>query len=119
MTHESWHVWSCGTTPGDYDGHPGLLYESGPSTFGDLVAGTEHWTDRTFLVHGDRRISFAEFRNAVQSARTTLAEVGVHPGDRVMVFGYNTPEWIVALWATWLADAVPVLANRWWSTQEI
>ena len=36
-----------------------------------------------------------------------------------MVFGYNSPEWVVALWALWLAGAVPVLANRWWSAAEI
>jgi non-ribosomal peptide synthetase component E (peptide arylation enzyme) len=114
MTHASGQVWTCDTIAGDYGGHPGLVYEHGPSTFGDLIAGTEQWTDRLFLVHGDRRISFAEFRDAVQSARTALATFGVRAGDRVMVFGYNTPEWVVALWAVWLADAVPVLANRWW-----
>jgi long-chain acyl-CoA synthetase len=36
-----------------------------------------------------------------------------------MVFGYNSPEWIVTLWATWCSGAVPVLANRWWSAAEL
>jgi acyl-CoA synthetase (AMP-forming)/AMP-acid ligase II len=112
-------VWACDVAAGHYGGHPGLVYEGGPSTFGDLMAGTGRWTDRTFLVHGDRRITFAEFRDAVQSAREMLVEFGIRGGDRVMVFGYNTPEWVAALWATWLSDAVPVLANRWWSAQEI
>lgn len=104
---------------GEYRGHPGLVYEQGPTTFAELVAGTEKWTDRAFLVHGARRISFAEFRHAVLVARKMLAGFGIRPGDRVVLFGYNTPEWIVALWAVWLADAVPVLANRWWSAVEI
>lgn len=96
-----------------------LVYERGPTTFAELVDGTAVWTDRTFLVHGTRRISYDDFRAAVAAARTTLQELGIEPGHRVVVFGYNSPEWIVALWATWLCGAVPVLANRWWSAAEI
>ncbi|KAA0095465.1 AMP-dependent synthetase [Mycolicibacterium sp. P1-18] len=102
-----------------YGGHPGLLYDEAPDGFADLMAGTEVWTDRTFLVHGERRVTFAGFRAAAQTARAHLAGLGIQPGDRVMVFGFNGPEWIVALWALWLEGAVPVLANRWWSTTEI
>jgi acyl-CoA synthetase (AMP-forming)/AMP-acid ligase II len=112
-------VWSAEVRAGSYGGHAGIVYESGPSRFDDLLAGTEVWTDRTFLVHGERRVSFAEFRDAVRACRSILSSRGVGVGDRVMVFGYNSPEWVVALWATWLAGAVPVLANRWWSPAEI
>jgi acyl-CoA synthetase (AMP-forming)/AMP-acid ligase II len=112
-------VWSSEVRPGSYGGHDGFVYEGGPSTFDDLLAGTEVWTDRTFLVHGERRVSFARFRVAVRACRSILSSRGVGVGDRVMVFGYNSPEWVVALWATWLAGAVPVLANRWWSPAEI
>ena len=102
-----------------YGGHPGLLYDRAPDGFAELMAGTDVWTDRTFLVHGERRVTFAGFRAAAQTARTHLAGLGIRPGDRVMVVGYNSPEWIVALWALWLEGAVPVLANRWWSSAEI
>lgn len=112
-------IWSGDVRAGTFAGHDGLLYAHGPSTFDDLIDGTTPWTDRTFLVHGDRRISFAGFRDAAAAARPLLASLGVGVGDRVMVFGYNSPEWIVALWATWLSGAVPVLANRWWSAAEI
>lgn len=112
-------IWSSEVRRDGYRGHPGLVYADGPSTFHDLVSGTEHWTDRTFLVHGQRRISYAEFRNAVVAARTMLASLGVDAGDRVMLFGFNTPEWVVALWAAWLSGAVPVLANRWWGAAEL
>jgi acyl-CoA synthetase (AMP-forming)/AMP-acid ligase II len=111
--------WGAEVHAGSFGGHDGLLYEHGPSTFDDLLDGTTVWTDRAFLVHGERRISFAEFRGVVSATRPTLASLGVGVGDRVMVFGYNSPEWIVALWATWLAGAVPVLANRWWSQTEL
>jgi long-chain acyl-CoA synthetase len=112
-------VWGTEVRDGAYGGHPGLLYDRAPGSFAELLAGTEVWTDRTFLVHGERRVTFAGFRAAAQTARAYLAGLGIRPGDRVMVFGYNGPEWIVALWALWLEGAVPVLANRWWSTAEI
>jgi acyl-CoA synthetase (AMP-forming)/AMP-acid ligase II len=112
-------VWGTEVREGSYGGHPGLVYDGGPSTFDDLIAGTEVWTDRTFLVRGERRVDFAGFRAAVRAARSQLVDLGIGPGDRVMVFGYNGPEWVVALWALWLAGAVPVLANRWWSRAEI
>jgi long-chain acyl-CoA synthetase len=112
-------VWSSAVRHGSFGGHDGLVYEDGPATFDDLLSGTSAWTDRTFLVHGERRISFAAFRNAVDAARPKLAALGVEAGDRVMVFGYNSPEWIVALWAAWGSGAVPVLANRWWSPAEL
>lgn len=102
-----------------YGGHPGLVYDRTPNSFSELMAGTEVWTDRTFLVHGERRVTFAGFRAAAQAARAYLADLGIRPGDRVLVFGYNSPEWVVALWALWLEGAVPVLANRWWSGAEI
>ncbi|CAN5868536.1 class I adenylate-forming enzyme family protein [soil metagenome] len=119
MTDVTRPIWGSEVRAGTYRGHDGLLYDQGPSTFEDLIAATTAWTDRTFLVHGERRISFAEFRTAAQAARAQLTELGVRSGDRVMVFGFNSPEWVVALWALWLAGAVPVLANRWWSVAEI
>src|ERR1700712_4446172 len=112
-------IWGNDVRPGSYAGHEGLLYDQGPTTFDELVAGTAIWTERTFLVHSDRRISFKGFRAAAHAARTRLTGLGLRTGDRVMVFGYNSPEWVVALWALWLSGAVPVLANRWWSPAEI
>lgn len=112
-------IWGTDVREGCYGGHDGLVYDQGPRTFDDLLAGTAVWTDRTFLVHGERRVTFAGFRAAVRAARTHLGTVGIRPGDRVMVLGYNSPEWVVALWALWLSGAVPVLANRWWSRAEI
>jgi long-chain acyl-CoA synthetase len=112
-------IWGTEVREGCYGGHGGLVYDRGPEAFDELMAGTEVWTDRTFLVHGERRVTFAGFRAAAHAARAHLAGVGIRPGDRVLVFGYNSPEWVVALWALWLSGAVPVLANRWWSRAEL
>jgi acyl-CoA synthetase (AMP-forming)/AMP-acid ligase II len=77
------------------------------------------WDERTFLVQGGRRISFAEFNSAIAVARQRLRGLGINRGDRVLLLAYNSPEWALALWAVWTIGAVPVLGNRWWSPQEI
>lgn len=112
-------AWSPEVYPRSYAGHSGLLYRHGPSTFTELIAGTRRWTDRDFLVHGERRISYTGFRAALPRAVEQLTALGIGAGDRVMVFGYNSPEWVLALWSLWVTGAVPVLGNRWWSRAEI
>jgi acyl-CoA synthetase (AMP-forming)/AMP-acid ligase II len=112
-------AWDSEVVAGHYAGHDGLTYRRTPATFGELVEATFRWTDRTFLVQGSRRVSFAQFRSALAACRTSLADMGIGRGDRVLVFGYNSPEWVLALWSLWLAGAVPVLANRWWSDAEL
>lgn len=112
-------AWTAETVEAHYAGHPGLLYRRSPETFADLLAGTHCWTDRTFLVQGDRRISYEQFRSAIGAASRALADLGVRPRDRVMVLGYNSPEWVLAVWSLLLSGAVPVLGNRWWSSREI
>ncbi|MWA03241.1 AMP-binding protein [Actinomadura sp. LD22] len=84
-----------------------------------MLTGTPRWADRTFIVQGRRRISFRRFLGAVELAAAELARRGVRPDDHVMLLAYNSPDWILALWAAWYAGAVPVLGNRWWSPDEI
>jgi len=103
---------------GRYDGHPGLVYRERPTAFADLFSGVDRWAARTFLVHGERRISFGEFFAAIDESRDRLTAHGIQPGDRVMLLAYNSPEWVLAFWAIWAVGAVPVLGNRWWSNSE-
>jgi long-chain acyl-CoA synthetase len=110
--------WGEDVSAGRYAGHPGLLYARRPRTFTDLLFGVQRWKARTFLVQGQRRISFADFFAAVEAARNRLQPLGIQPRDRVVLLAYNSPEWVVALWAIWSLGAVPVLGNRWWSTPE-
>lgn len=111
-------TWGAEVTAGHYAGHPGLLYNTRPRTFADLLFGVGRWADRTFLVQGGRRITFGEFFAAVRAARDILAELGIRRGDRVLLLAYNSPDWVLALWAIWSLGAVPVLGNRWWSLSE-
>ncbi|MFM9035933.1 MAG: class I adenylate-forming enzyme family protein [Mycobacterium sp.] len=110
--------WGDEVGVGSYAGHPGLVYLDRPHTFAGLLFGVDRWTGRTFLVQEDRRITFGEFFGAVAAARERLRRLGIQPGDRVMLLAYNSPDWVLALWAIWSLGAVPVLGNRWWSGRE-
>jgi acyl-CoA synthetase (AMP-forming)/AMP-acid ligase II len=71
------------------------------------------------LVRGKQRVTYAELLDLVPRAAAVLADHGVAPGDRVMLLGFNSVEWIVGFWATLAAGAVVVLANPWWSEAEV
>jgi long-chain acyl-CoA synthetase len=76
--------------------------------------------DQTFVVHGDRRISFGEFFDLANSASAALRDrFGVARGDRVAVLSANNPEWCVGFWATVDLGAILVGLNGWWKTDEI
>jgi long-chain acyl-CoA synthetase len=112
-------VWGERVVEGTYAGHPGLLYESSPTSLPALLQTPQRWEGRDYLVQGDRRISHPQFRSAVPAAAARLAALGVGRGDRVMLHSYNRPEFVLATWAAWWLGAVPVYANRWWSVGEL
>lgn len=99
--------------------HGMLAYEPRPRSTLEMLIGTERWRDRTYLVQGHRRISFAQFLEALRAAAVRLSAKGARPGDRVLIHGYNSPEYALLIWAAWWAGSVPVLGNRWWSPQEL
>ncbi len=111
--------WGSEIDTSGYAGHPGLQYSPRPTTFASLFAESARWAERTFLVHGAQRMSFAAFTEAVNAGVGALHDDGVRHGDRIMLYAYNSPQWVIALWSAWLSGAVPVLANRWWKRAEI
>ena len=111
-------LWGDEVRAGSFACHPGLLYPQRPRCFVDLLTGVDRWSHRTFLVQGDRRITFGEFFAAIDIARERLVPLNIECGDRVVLLAYNSPDWMVSLWAIWAIGAVPVLGNRWWSPRE-
>jgi long-chain acyl-CoA synthetase len=75
--------------------------------------------DRTFIVHGDRRIGFGEFFRTVNSVSAGLAAHGVGRGDRVAVLSANNPEWALTFWGTVDLGGILVGLNGWWKADEI
>ncbi|PWI12124.1 AMP-dependent synthetase [Streptomyces sp. NWU339] len=112
-------LWGTEAVNTGYAGHPGLVLEPRPTSLATMLTGVERWADRCFLVQGERRISFAQFLGALEPAAADLADRGVRAGDHILILAYNSPDWVLALWAAWRVGAVPVLGNRWWSTGEI
>jgi len=85
----------------------------------ELLQSTEAVSDKEYIVHGDRRITYGEHLRLVASTAQALRErYGVEPGDRVAIFSENRPEWIVAYWATVSLGAVATALNGWWTPDE-
>lgn len=96
-----------------------LAYHPRPRTTLDMLAGSQKWAPRTFLVQGRRRISYEVFLRGIAMAGQALRAQGVQVEDRVVIHAYNAPEVVLAVWASWWAGAVPVLTNRWWRAPEL
>jgi len=86
----------------------------------EIVAESVEHGDRVYIATADRTITFAEHADRVASlAKALKEEYGVGPGDRVAINAANSPEWIVAFWATVSLGAIAVAFNAWWSPREV
>ncbi|MGA2208214.1 MAG: class I adenylate-forming enzyme family protein [Acidimicrobiales bacterium] len=77
--------------------------------------------DNTFLVYGERRISYPEFVALARAGSTELAAGpgAIGPKDRVAVLAANCPEWCLSFWSAVSMGAVLVGLNGWWKADEI
>ncbi|SFO32374.1 fatty-acyl-CoA synthase [Pseudonocardia ammonioxydans] len=75
--------------------------------------------DKTAIVYGDRRHTYAEFAAEATRVAHALRASGVRPGDRVAYLLPNVPEMLVAHFAVPLAGAVLVAINTRLSTEEV
>src|SRR3954468_12096826 len=76
-----------------------------------LGRSAEVFADRTAIVYGERRTSYAEFAAEAQQVAKGLRGSGIEPGDRVAYLLPNVPEMLVAHFAVPLAGAVLVAIN--------
>jgi len=95
------------------------MYTERPRRVESLLAFVGRWGARPHIIQDERVFTFDEIQRAVVAKRAELVELGVKPGDRIFVLGWNGPEWVVNFWACLCARAVPVLANTWWSAVEL
>ena len=73
-----------------------------------------------FLVQGERRLSYGEFACQVWGTAAALRdEHGLRRGDRVSILSYNSPDWLIALFAATSLGGIGVGLNGWWTTEEI
>jgi acyl-CoA synthetase (AMP-forming)/AMP-acid ligase II len=95
------------------------MYAKRPHRLSGLLDYAARWADRPHIVQGDRVVTFADVGTAAAAKSAELTALGIKPGDRVFLLGFNSPEWVINFWSLVSIGAVPVLANAWWSPQEL
>jgi len=95
------------------------MYADRAHDVGGFLAFAERWGERPHIVQGDRVLTFAQMRGAAVAKARVLKGFGVEPGDKVLLMGFNSPDWVINFWAVVTLGAVPVLANAWWSAEEV
>ncbi|MDQ1395654.1 MAG: 3-oxocholest-4-en-26-oate---CoA ligase, partial [Acidimicrobiaceae bacterium] len=79
----------------------GDLFEHAADTFGD----------REYLVANGVRRTYREMEDRANRLAHHLAAQGVGAGDHVGIYGYNTVQWVEALWAVFKVRAVWININ--------
>ncbi len=72
-----------------------------------------------FVVHGDERLSYADFRERVRRLAKGLYQLGVRKDDKVALLMGNQTEWLLVDFAVLLLGAVLVPVNTWYRTHEL
>jgi long-chain acyl-CoA synthetase len=94
---------------------PFLCYSPRRRHVVELLDDAARWSDRTHLIQGGRRLSFAQMFVASARVAAQFAEAGLRPGDRLLLLAANSPEWVISLWAGLRVGAIVALGNGWWS----
>jgi amino acid adenylation domain-containing protein len=88
---------------------------------GDLLLARAHGihADEVAVVDGRRRISYSDLLRRAESFSVSLQDRGVRKGDRVVIFLPRSVEAVVALFGTWFAGGVAVIANERLRSQQV
>ncbi len=81
-------------------------------TFGELLREkSEKCADAKALICDDRCVSFGELYRLAQKGACTLLKNGLQQGERVVIWGFNSIEWVAAFYSVILAGGIAVLMN--------
>jgi acyl-CoA synthetase (AMP-forming)/AMP-acid ligase II len=103
----------------DVGGVPYRMYAKRPHRTEQLLSLVANWGDRAHIIQGDRVVTFRGLSQGTAAKARQLRIHGVGRGDNVVIFGWNSPDWVMNFWACIKIGAVPVLANAWWGETEI
>ncbi len=78
-----------------------------------------HFRNQPAVITGEAARSFADLAREARRLALALAELGVNKGTHVGVLLPNSPDWLVAAWATWRLGAVLVPLNTLWTAAEL
>jgi long-chain acyl-CoA synthetase len=99
---------------------PYLAYADRWRTVCGFLDDARRWGEREYLIENQRRLTFNQFLDSVETLKWKLSdEHGVRSGDRVLLLGANSVDWIVAFLAVMASGATVVSGNAWWSGKEL
>jgi fatty-acyl-CoA synthase len=84
-----------------------------------LRAAAAACPDRHAIAQGERVLSWREFEAEAAALAIELRARGVAPGSRVGICCYNSPEYLIALFALFILHAVPVNVNYRYRSAEL
>lgn len=94
-------------------------YKNAPPTIRHFWLSTAAYGERTYLVYGDERLTYAEAHAQVAAIANWILDAGVKPGDRVAIAMRNYPEWMLIYWACACIGVAAVGMNAWWVPEEM
>lgn len=77
-----------------------------------LYHWAEHGPERVAVRHGSRLLTFAQLVSEAERRAQWLMDLDVASGDRVIIVGYNTIDWVVAYLGAMRLGAIAVLVNN-------
>ncbi len=102
------------------DGRPLRNWKHRERSLREKVANAGLRGDAICMVHGERRISYAEFAQRTWGAARALRDDhGLRRGDRVAILAMNSPDWLITLFGATSVGGIGVGLNGWWSPEEI
>lgn len=91
-------------------------FANAPRNLDQLISSAQRHGDATFIVEGERRISF----NEAFALRDALAgKLAIEPGDRVALCMRNRAEWLIGYMAVVRAGGIVALINSRGSPEEL
>jgi 3-oxocholest-4-en-26-oate---CoA ligase len=83
----------------------------------DVVAATV--PDRTAQIHGDERLTWAQFASSADGVASTLLGAGLEQQDKVALLLYNSPAYMQCAYGILKAGLVPVNTNYRYGPDEL
>jgi long-chain acyl-CoA synthetase len=113
------HHWGSEVVETEVLGHPCLTFAKRRRNITELLIDGRRFGKREYVIQGETRLTFEEHERAVRTGAALLRDKGVGPGDRVMLLGPNSLDWVVSFWSVLYVGGVVVLGNAWWSESEL
>ena len=95
------------------------VFDRRPTHLAQLLEDCAAHGGRVHLVQGERRMTFLEIAGAIGVVGDRLRAEGLGAGDRVVLLGGTSLDWVVTFWACLANDWVLVPGNAWWSGEEV